>query len=65
MAIYVHIPRNIDDSSVQVGIQFVQIGSSPQAAQFLRELDDSLGGMHGVRVSGGVCPRNVNRLLNS
>jgi len=33
----------------QVGIQFVQIGNSPHAAEFLQELDDSLSSGHGVR----------------
>jgi hypothetical protein len=37
--------------SVQVGIQFVQIGDSPQAAEFLKELDDGLASNHSVRVS--------------
>jgi len=33
----------------QVGIQFVQIGDSHQATEFLNELDDSLTSNHGVR----------------
>jgi len=33
----------------QVGIQFVQIGNSPQAAEFLAELDDGLAAIHGIR----------------
>ena len=37
--------------AIQVGIQFVQIGDSPHAAEFLQELDDSLMSGHSVRVS--------------
>jgi len=33
----------------QVGIQFVQIGQSPGAAEFLQELDDNLTSNYGVR----------------
>jgi len=33
----------------QVGIQFVQIGQSPGAAEFLQELDDSLSSNYGIR----------------
>ncbi|KAG8755451.1 hypothetical protein FRC14_004033 [Serendipita sp. 396] len=33
----------------QVGIQFVQIGSDPSAAEILRELDDDLAGRYGIR----------------
>lgn len=33
----------------QVGIQFVQIGDSSKATQFLQELDDNLASDHGVR----------------
>lgn len=35
----------------QFGIQFVQIGDDPDAAEALKELDDQLGPDHGVRVS--------------
>ena len=35
----------------QVGIQFVQIGSDPDATDALRELDDELSGKHNIRVS--------------
>ncbi|KAF8528847.1 hypothetical protein BU17DRAFT_19257, partial [Hysterangium stoloniferum] len=33
----------------QVGIQFVQLGSDPEAAEALRELDDELASRHNVR----------------
>lgn len=33
----------------QVGIQFVQIGNDPKAAQALQELDDELATTHGIR----------------
>jgi len=36
-------------SVTQVGIQFVQIGNSKTAANYLRELDDGLSANHGVR----------------
>ncbi|KAG8851897.1 hypothetical protein FRB91_007260 [Serendipita sp. 411] len=35
----------------QVGIQFVQIGSDPSAAEILRELDDDLAGRYRIRVN--------------
>ena len=35
----------------QVGIQFVQIGTDPDATEALRELDDELSAKHDVRVS--------------
>ncbi|KDQ64206.1 hypothetical protein JAAARDRAFT_52188 [Jaapia argillacea MUCL 33604] len=38
-----HFPLN------QVGIQFVQIGDSQEATEFLRELDDGLANTHGIR----------------
>jgi hypothetical protein len=41
----------------QVGIQFVQIGQSPGAAEFLQELDDNLTSNYGVRVSRAVFHR--------
>lgn len=34
----------------QVGIQFVQIGDSPAATAFLRELDGGLEARHDIRV---------------
>jgi len=43
----------------QVGIQFVQIGQDEDAAEFLRELDDNLSSVHGIRV------RSTLGLLNS
>ncbi|KAF8314737.1 hypothetical protein DL93DRAFT_2125638 [Clavulina sp. PMI_390] len=33
----------------QVGIQFVQIGDDPNAAEALKELDEALAGTHGIR----------------
>ena len=48
---------------IQVGIQFVQIGDSPHAAEFLQELDDSLTSDHGVRVSH-VISRTVTILMS-
>jgi len=33
----------------QVGIQFVQIGTDPEATEALRQLDDELSGKHDVR----------------
>ena len=35
----------------QVGIQFVQIGTDPEATEALRQLDDELSAKHDVRVS--------------
>jgi hypothetical protein len=36
--------------NIKVGIQFVQIGHSAQAAAFLKELDDGLASHYGIRV---------------
>lgn len=36
---------------MQVGIQFVQIGTAEDTAEALRELDDGLAHQHGIRVS--------------
>jgi hypothetical protein len=46
-----------DRFPVQVGIQFVQIGNSLLAAEFLQELDDGLTSNHGIRVSQAVFRR--------
>jgi hypothetical protein len=34
----------------QIGIQFVQIGDDPKATDALRELDENLANVHGIRV---------------
>ena len=47
----------------QVGIQFVQIGNDPDAAEALRELDDDLEKVYKIRVS--IFHRNWSRLLRS
>jgi hypothetical protein len=38
---------------MQVGIQFVQVGNSAKAREFLEELDDNLSSNHSIRVR---CP---------
>ena len=46
--------RRLDNNNFplsQVGIQFVQIGTDPDATEALRELDDELSGKHNIRVS--------------
>lgn len=46
--------RRLDNNNFplsQVGIQFVQIGSDPEATEALRALDDELSGKHNIRVS--------------
>lgn len=58
--VIVQAAKRLDDGHFplsQVGIQFVQIGSDPGAAEALRELDDELAGTHGIRV------RDVDRLI--
>jgi gamma-glutamylcysteine synthetase len=51
--VIVEYARHLDRRNValrQLGIQFVQIGNDPDATEALKELDDNLGPMHGVRV---------------
>jgi len=46
--------RRLDKNNLplsQVGIQFVQIGTDPDATKALVELDDELSAKHGIRVS--------------
>lgn len=46
--------RRLDVKNVplrQLGIKFVQIGDNPNATYALKELDDNLGPVHGIRVS--------------
>jgi len=55
--------RRLDNNNFplsQVGIQFVQIGTDPDATEALRELDDELSGKHNVRVSA-----KLNSKLNA
>jgi len=50
--VIVDYARYLDRRNValrQLGIQFVQIGDDPDATEALKELDDNLGPMHGVR----------------
>ncbi|EEP77992.1 conserved hypothetical protein [Uncinocarpus reesii 1704] len=44
----------------QIGIQFFQVGNEPDAAEDLRELDDSLAGQQGVRDMVDTVPWNAN-----
>ena len=51
--VIIDFARRLDARQVplhKLRLQFVQIGSDPDAAEALRELDDDLGPMHGVRV---------------
>ncbi|KAG6373860.1 hypothetical protein JVT61DRAFT_6012 [Boletus reticuloceps] len=48
----VSLARRLDHEHVplaQVGIQFVQIGNDKEATEFLKQLDDDLSGIFGVR----------------
>jgi hypothetical protein len=50
--VIVDFARRLDLKGVphqKLNLQFVQIGDDPDATEALRELDDSLGPMHGVR----------------
>lgn len=50
--VIVAVARRLDRGDFplsQLGIQFVQIGSDPEATRALEELDDELAGMHGIR----------------
>lgn len=50
----VSLARRLDRGNyplAQVGIQFVQIGNDDAATEFLKQLDDDLSGVFGVRVS--------------
>ncbi|KAA1469645.1 hypothetical protein DENSPDRAFT_773339 [Dentipellis sp. KUC8613] len=50
--VIIETARRLDLSGVplrQLGIQFVQIGDDPGATEALRELDDGLEHMHGIR----------------
>jgi len=50
--VIVECARRLDERNVplhQLGIQFVQIGDDPEAAEALKELDDQLGPANGVR----------------
>ncbi|KZT71568.1 hypothetical protein DAEQUDRAFT_665888 [Daedalea quercina L-15889] len=51
-AVIVSVARRLDAHNfplTQVGIQFVQIGDSPDATEFLNELDNGLGEEYGIR----------------
>ncbi|KAH9844363.1 uncharacterized protein C8Q71DRAFT_41712 [Rhodofomes roseus] len=51
-AVIVAAARRLDTHNfplTQVGIQFVQIGNSPDATEFLNELDNGLGQNYGIR----------------
>lgn len=51
--VIIDFARRLDNRQVplhKLGLQFVQIGSDPDASEALREIDDDLGPMHGVRV---------------
>jgi len=46
--------RHLDRNQVPVhrfGLSFVQIGNDPDAAEFLRELDEDISHQHNCRVS--------------
>jgi len=50
--VIIDFARRLDNRQVplhKLGLQFVQIGSDPDASEALREIDDDLGPMHGVR----------------
>jgi hypothetical protein len=52
-SVIVSIARRLDVGHfplMQVGIQFVQIGTAEDTAEALRELDDGLAHQHGIRV---------------
>ncbi|KAG8823431.1 hypothetical protein FRC17_009338 [Serendipita sp. 399] len=49
----------------QVGIQFIQIGSDPSAAEALRELDDDLAGRYGIRDIVDTTPYSGHQLESS
>jgi uncharacterized protein YegL len=52
-SVIVAIARRLDAGHfplMQVGIQFVQIGTAEDTAEALRELDDGLTQVHGIRV---------------
>ncbi|KAH7339433.1 hypothetical protein B0J17DRAFT_694634 [Rhizoctonia solani] len=51
-SVIVSIARRLDEGHfplMQVGIQFVQIGTAEDTAEALRELDDGLAHQHGIR----------------
>jgi len=55
--VIIDFARRLDVKNIplrQLGIQFVQIGDDPDATDALKELDDSLGPVHGIRVSNYV-----------
>jgi hypothetical protein len=48
----VGIAKKLDEMTAprsQVGIQFLQVGDDPKAAEFLKRLDDDLKKVHGIR----------------
>ncbi|OBZ70496.1 hypothetical protein A0H81_09664 [Grifola frondosa] len=50
--VIVNIARRLDRGNYplsQLGLQFVQIGNSPEATAFLNELDNGLSDAHGIR----------------
>jgi hypothetical protein len=52
--VIIEFARYLDRKNVplhRLGIQFVQIGDDPDATEALKELDEQLGPVHGIRVS--------------
>ncbi|TFY76983.1 hypothetical protein EWM64_g7031 [Hericium alpestre] len=52
--VIIEAARRLDNNNVpqrRLGIQFVQIGDDPGASEALKELDDGLSYVHGIRVS--------------
>ena len=48
----VGIAKRLDDMTAprsQIGIQFLQVGDDPKAAEFLKKLDDDLKNEYGIR----------------
>lgn len=50
------LSRRLYSSFIQVGIQFVQEGTDPNATEFLKSLDDSLHEEHDMRDIANVTP---------
>lgn len=44
------LPRRFSPSCLQLGIQFIQIGSDAHAKSFLEKLDNDLKEKHSIRV---------------
>jgi len=63
-SVIVNAARKLDNCNAQpwqVGIQFFQVGNEPEAADELRELDDSLADQKGIRDMVDTVPWNKDR----